>query len=174
VYGIVSGWCVLENLTCPICGKETDCFHLEFEKKICYFDCHRCFLPPDHTFRLQSNAFIKDIIVEKGHSRHRTGQEIIEDLNNLKISDGREEFEEYGKEHNWTHKCGIWELPYSKALILIHNIGIMHQERNVAENIVMMCMNFPKKSKDNKQARKDLAMIYHRPSLHLSAHSTKP
>jgi hypothetical protein len=112
--------------------------------------------------------------VEKGPSRRRTGQEIIEKLNNLKISDGGEEFEGYGKEHNWTHKCGLWELPYSMTLILIHNIDIMHQERNVAESIVMMCMNFPDKSKDNKQGRKDLAMICHRPPLHLSAHGTKP
>jgi hypothetical protein len=56
--------------------------------------------PPDHTFRLQSNAFRKNTIVEKGPPRRRTGQEIIEELNNLKISDGGEEFEGYGKEHN--------------------------------------------------------------------------
>jgi hypothetical protein len=112
--------------------------------------------------------------VEKGPPRCRTGQEIIEELNNLKISDGREEFEGYGKEHNWTQKCGLWELPYSKALILIHNIDVMHQEHNIAESIVMTCMNFLKKSKDNKQARKDLAMICHQPSLHLSARGTKP
>jgi hypothetical protein len=101
-------------------------------------------------------------------------KQIIEELNNLKISYGGEEFEGYGKEYNWTHKCGLWELPYSKALILIHNIDVMHQEHNVAESIVMTCMNFSEKSKDNKQARKDLAMICHQPSLHLSAHGTKP
>jgi hypothetical protein len=88
------------NLTCPICGKDTDCFRLDFEKKICYFDCHRCFLPPYHTFRLQRNAFRKDIIVEKGPPRCQTGQEIIEELINLKISDVGKKFEGYGKEHN--------------------------------------------------------------------------
>jgi hypothetical protein len=109
-----------------------------------------------------------DTIVEKGPPRRRTSQEIIEGVNNLKISDGREEFEGYGKEHNWTHKCGLWELPYSKALIL------MHQEHNVAKSIVMTCMNFPEKSKDNKKMRKDLAMICHRPSPELSECGTKP
>jgi hypothetical protein len=99
-YGIFSGWCIHENLTCPICGKDTDCFHLDFGKKICYFDCHRCFFPPEHTFILQRNTFRKDTIVEKRHLRRRTGQEIIEKLNNLKISDCGEEFEGYGKEHN--------------------------------------------------------------------------
>jgi hypothetical protein len=38
--------------------------------------------------------------VEKGPLRRRTGQKIIEELNNLKISDGGEEFGGYGKEHN--------------------------------------------------------------------------
>jgi hypothetical protein len=68
-YGIFSVWCVHGNLICPICDKDTDCFHLDFGKKICYFDCHRCFLPPDHTFRLQRNVFRTDTIVEKGPSR---------------------------------------------------------------------------------------------------------
>jgi hypothetical protein len=173
-HGIFFGWCVHGNLTCPICTKDTDCFRLEFGKKIYYFDCHRCFLPPDHTFRLWRNAFRKDTIVEKGPPRHQTGQEIFEELNNLKISDGGKEFEGYGEEHNWTHKCGLWELPYLKALILMHNIDFMHLERNVAESIVMTCMNFLEKSKDNKQARKDLAMICHRPSHELSTRGTKP
>jgi hypothetical protein len=69
-YGIFSGWCIHGNLTCPICGKHTDCFRLDFGKKICCFDCHICFLPPDHTFRLLRNAFRKDTIMEKGPSRH--------------------------------------------------------------------------------------------------------
>jgi hypothetical protein len=30
VYGIFTGWCVHGKLTCPICGKDTDYFRLEF------------------------------------------------------------------------------------------------------------------------------------------------
>jgi hypothetical protein len=82
--------------------------------------------------------------------------------------------EGYGKEHNWTDKCGSWELPYWKALILMHNIDAMHQERNVAESILMTWMIFLEKSKDNKKVRKDLAMICHQPSLELSECGTKP
>jgi hypothetical protein len=67
-YGIFSRWCVHRYLTCPICDKDTDCFHLDFGKKISYFYYHRCILPLDHTIRLQRNAFRKDIIVEKGTS----------------------------------------------------------------------------------------------------------
>jgi hypothetical protein len=76
--------------------------------------------------------------------------------------------------HNWTDKCGLWELPYSKALILMHIIDVLHQECNDAESMVMTCMNFLKKSKDNKQAKNVLAMICHRPSLELTARGTKP
>jgi hypothetical protein len=35
-------------------------------------------------------------------------------------------FEGYRETHNWTHKCAIWELSYMSALILIHNIDVMH------------------------------------------------
>jgi hypothetical protein len=29
-------------------------------------------------------------------------------------------------ENNLTHKCGLWDLHYVKALILMHNIVVMH------------------------------------------------
>jgi hypothetical protein len=36
-------------------------------------------------------------------------------------------FKGYEELHNWTHICGLWELPPDvKVLILIHNIGAMH------------------------------------------------
>jgi hypothetical protein len=50
-------------LTCSICLKNTTCFRLKFAGKISYFDCHRCFLPLDHPFRLDRNTFKKDNIV---------------------------------------------------------------------------------------------------------------
>jgi hypothetical protein len=50
-YGIFYGWGVHGRLTCPYCGKDTDCFHLRVGGKICYFDFHRCFLPLNHPFR---------------------------------------------------------------------------------------------------------------------------
>ena len=75
------------------------------------------------------------------------------------------EFEGYGQDHNWTHISFLWELPYAKVLILPHNIDLMHQERNVAESIISMCLNIKGKTKDNINARKDLANLCDRPSL---------
>jgi hypothetical protein len=56
-YGIFVGWSVHEELTCPICCSDTDCFHLTHEGKINYFDCHRQWLPHKHNFRQEQNAF---------------------------------------------------------------------------------------------------------------------
>jgi hypothetical protein len=41
----------------------------------------------------------------------------------------------------------------------------MHQERNIAENIISMCFDVINFSKDNINARKDLATLCNRPSL---------
>jgi hypothetical protein len=67
--------------------------------------------------------------------------------------------------HNWTHKSYLWELPYAKALMLPHNIDLMHQERNIAESIISMYFDVTGFSKDNVNARKDLATLCNRPSL---------
>jgi len=126
-YGIFARWSVNGNLTCPICGKDTDCFRLVFGGKICYFDCHRCFLPLDHIFREQSNAFRKDTIVTKGPPKRLIGEEIADMLSKLVPNKDGSGFDGLGVEHNWTHICGLWELPYAKALLLMHNIDVMHQ-----------------------------------------------
>jgi hypothetical protein len=56
-YNIFSGWSCNGLLTCPICMKETSYFRLKFVGKNGYVDCHRCFLPLDHKFRLDSDTF---------------------------------------------------------------------------------------------------------------------
>jgi hypothetical protein len=76
-------------------------------------------------------------------------------------------FEGYGEDHNWTHICGIWVLPYATAILLPHNIDVMHQERNVAESIISMCFDIKDRTKDNIKARKDLAEICDRPALEI-------
>jgi hypothetical protein len=85
-----------------------------------------------------------------------------------------DQFVGYGKKYNWTHKCGLWELPYVKALILMHNLDIMYQERNVGENILSTCMGFMDKTKDNHKARRDLAHICNRSTLELDERGGKP
>jgi hypothetical protein len=47
----------------------------------------------------------------------------------------------------------------------MHSIDVMHQEHNVAESIVSMCMDIMGKTKDNFKARRDIAHVYNHPSL---------
>jgi hypothetical protein len=74
-------------------------------------------------------------------------------------------FEGYGVNHNWTHKSCLWEIPYAKALILHHNIDLMHQERNIAESKMNMCLDVSSFTKDNVNVRKDLADLCDRPNM---------
>jgi hypothetical protein len=89
-------------------------------------------------------------------------------LNDLKESEN-DEFEGYGENHSWTPKSCLWKLPYAKVLILSHNNNLMHQERNVTESIISMCLNFTGFMKDNINARKDLADLCDHPSLETRA-----
>jgi hypothetical protein len=82
-------------------------------------------------------------------------------------------FEGYEEAHNWTHKCALWELSYMPSFILMHNIYVMHQERNMGESIISTCMGFPGKTKDNMNARQDLAKLCNRPSLELKVSGGK-
>jgi hypothetical protein len=60
------------------------------------------------------------------------------------------------------------------TLILMHNIDVMHEERNMGECMISTCMGFPGKSKDNRKARQDLAELCNCPSLELKVNGGKP
>jgi hypothetical protein len=94
-------------------------------------------------------------------------------LNNLVLKKNRDEFVGYGKEYNWTYKCALWEFSYAKALILMHNIDVMHQEHNVGQSILSTCMSFADKTKDDQKARKDVAQLCNRPTLELKSSGGK-
>jgi hypothetical protein len=66
--------------------KQTLRIRLKFGGKISYFDCHRCFLPLDHEFRLNSDTFKKDNIILEGPPECLSGAEIAEMLDNLVLN----------------------------------------------------------------------------------------
>jgi hypothetical protein len=68
----------------------------------------------------------------------------------------------------------LWELPYVKALILMHNLDAMHQKHNIGESILITCMSFVDKTKDNHKVRRGLAQIYNRSTLELNERCGKP
>ncbi|WVZ93118.1 hypothetical protein U9M48_039124 [Paspalum notatum var. saurae] len=117
--------------------------------------------------RLQQSttAFRKGVKVTKLPSKRKTAKEIMVWHRRLKVDPSTKSFYGYGELHNWTHISLLWELPYAEALMLPHNIDLMHQEHNVVESIVSMCFDMTDKSKDNIKARKDLALLCDRPNL---------
>jgi hypothetical protein len=51
-YDIFAGWSIHGRLTYSICRFDTVCFGLTTGEKTSYFNCHRCWLPLKHPFRM--------------------------------------------------------------------------------------------------------------------------
>jgi hypothetical protein len=113
---------------------------------------------------LTKSHFWKTRALEKGPPKWKLGADIVKMLSELKLSQNGW-LKGYDEKHNWTHKSCLWEHPYAKALILPHNINLMHQETNIVKSIISMCFDITGFSKDNVNARKDLAALCNHPSL---------
>jgi hypothetical protein len=50
-YGKFVGWCVHSWLNYTICMNDSNAFRLEHDKKVTFFNCHRRFLPLNHSFK---------------------------------------------------------------------------------------------------------------------------
>jgi hypothetical protein len=122
---------------------------------------------------MQNDNFRKDTVPKKGPPKRLSGTENIENLSKQVLNREGNEYEGYGEEHNWTHICALWELPYAHILILMHNIDVMHQERNVTESIVSTCLDIMGKTKYNFKAQRDIADICNRPLLELNERGGK-
>jgi hypothetical protein len=153
------GWCVHGRLNCPMCMDDSDAFRLHHGRKVSFFDCHRRFLPLSNEFRGEKESFQKRKSVRKGPPKQKLRTDIVKMLDELKEPQNSG-FKGYDKKHNWTHKSCLWKLPYANALILPHNIYLMHQEHNIAKSIISMCFDVTGFLKDNANARKDLAALY--------------
>jgi hypothetical protein len=172
---VFASWSVHGELTCLICGSDTDCFRLTHQGKINYFDCHKRWLPQKHKLRQEQNTFQNDTIITKGPLKHLSSTQIVDMLDKLMPNPERSGyFEGYGEMHNWTHKCALWELPYMPVLLLMHNIDVMHQEHSMGESIISTWMGFPSKTKDNRKAQQDLTELCNHPSLELKVTGGKP
>jgi hypothetical protein len=110
-------------------------------------------------------SFRRGIKVKEGPPKRLMSEDIMIQHRALQRATEGHEFEGYGQDHNLTHISFLWEHSYAKVLILPHNIDSMHQVRNVVESIISMCLNIKGKTKDNINARKDLANLCDRPSL---------
>jgi hypothetical protein len=174
-YGMLSGWGTQGKLACPHCMKHTKAFTLKAGGKNSWFDCHRRFLPANHSFRRSKRRFTKNSDEKDGPPCISTGQDVWDVIRSYpKVTEiGWEmklkEFKGYGVDHNWKKRSIFWDLPYWKDNLLRHNLDVMHIEKNFFDNILNTVMNVKGKTKDNEKARKDLSQYCCRRDLEMQA-----
>ena len=181
-YGMLSGWSTHGKLACPYCLDSTKSFVLKHGGKCCWFDCHRRFLPMDHSFRRQRDAFLKNKIeIEKADYERLSGLHIRAMVQNLpditQLPNSTRQLPGFGKDHNWVKRSIFWELPYWSSLLIRHNLDVMHVEKNVFDNVFNTIMDVKGKSKDNVNARLDMKLLCKRPELellHRNGRTVKP
>ncbi|KAL0300232.1 UNVERIFIED_CONTAM: hypothetical protein Scaly_3054400 [Sesamum calycinum] len=64
-YGMDFGCSNIGVIGYPVCMKDTRAFYLQNGRKPYYFDCHRQFLPLDHPYPRNKNAFTKNQVERK-------------------------------------------------------------------------------------------------------------
>lgn len=169
-YGMLSGWGTQGKLACPHCMEDTKAFTLKYGGKNSWFDCHRRFLPEDHSFRRSKRRFTKNRTEKDGRPYSFTGQDVLEMVSAFpKVTeiDWEKRFDGYGVVHNWTKRSIFWDLPYWKDNLLRHNLDVMHIEKNFFDNIFKTVMNIKGHTKDNEKARKDLSLLCCRGDLEM-------
>lgn len=167
--GMISGHSTHGKFACPMCLGTVSAFWLVNGNKYCWFDCHRQFLPMDHSFRKSLKAFRKRTQVCSPAPNRLSGEQIHQQVKALVPNKGKgsNAFEGFGKTHNWTHISGLWQLPYYEKLLIRHNIDVMHNEKNKGEAVMVTCMDMSDRTKDNVKERLDLASICDRPLYHM-------
>jgi hypothetical protein len=61
---------------------------------------------------MQNDSFRKDTIIKKGQQKGLSESETAKNLSKLVLNREGNVYEGYGEEHNWTHICALWGLPY--------------------------------------------------------------
>ena len=175
-YAMLSGWSTAGRLACPYCMDETRAFSLPHGKKISWFDCHRYFLHVNHPFRGDKKNFLANRVETRQPPTIWSSEDIYELVKDYpKIYETGEQTEIEGKSvvHNWCKQTIFWELPYWKHLLLRHNIDVMHNEKNVFDNVFNTILNVKGKTKDDLKSRRDIEELCKRPELHMKPNDSK-
>ena len=148
------GWMTVGRLACPYCMEKTKSFRLKYGKKHSWFDCHRQFLPHEHSFRKNKIAFYKNRVEESDPPPLLNGEQLWDRVSKLpKTTDHCGKAAMYGVEHNWTKQSIFWELPYWSKLLIRNNLDVIHIEKNVCEQIIHIVMDVKGKTTDDVNVR---------------------
>ena len=100
--------------------------------------------------------------------KHYRGQEIYEDVQKISTVAGKRKRDTPTSDAQtqiWKKNSILWELPYWKDLDVHHCIDVMHIEKNVCDALLGTLLNMKGRSKDHRNARKDLQERGLRPEL---------
>jgi len=137
-YGMLFGWSTHGKFACPYCMGDIKSFTLKSGGKPCWFDCHRQFLPINHSFHRDQCSYKKSVVeksvVEKSlPPQEFSGMDVINQVNQLQkvtfgLKSSKQKQPDFGKTHNWVKKSIFWELPYWSTNMVRHNLDVMHVE----------------------------------------------
>lgn len=162
---MLSGWSTRGKYACPCCCYDTKSLWLYNSGKYSYMG-HRRWLPCNHKFRKESEAF--DGTKEPREAPPRTsGSDLL-----AYALDAASSIAESGKALKKTSI--FFQLPYWEHNLLRHNIDIMHTEKNVFDNCFGTILEQAGKNKDNYKSRLDLVALGIRRALHPKACKKKP
>ncbi|KAK9286695.1 hypothetical protein L1049_015098 [Liquidambar formosana] len=150
------------KLACPICSLNTCLEWLKWSHKFTYM-CHRQFLAPTHPFQKKKSWFDGNH-ENRGKPRPLTGSEVLRAVKDIENNWGKKIkpiVNVLGKKIKKRKKRKT-----GKALLLRHNLDVMHIEKNVCENIIGTLLHLKKKSKDGLNSRRDLEKMSIRHELH--------
>jgi len=148
---------------------QSKAFRLKIGGKVSWFDSYRQFLPMNHSFRRNKDAFYKNRIEKSQPPHFLIWNELWEQICFFpKITEvGPYICDGHGESHNWTKQSIFWELPYWKTNLIRHNLDVMHVEKNAFDNVFNIVMDIKDKTKDNVKARMDLNEYYKHRELEL-------
>ena len=171
-YVMLSGWSTTGKNACSYITDDSKSFYLINSRKVCWFDCHRRFLPKNHLF-MQDRRNFMNRVKESGHApRVCTGYELLEDLDKYGMKRVYEEgAQEYNDTHcpytgGWKKRSIFWDLSYWKTNSIRYFLDVMHIEKYYLNNILNTIMCVGKATKDHLALRQDMCDLSIRNELH--------
>ncbi|XP_021754565.1 uncharacterized protein LOC110719895 [Chenopodium quinoa] len=156
-YVMLSGWSTKGYLACPECHYETDSEWLPCSGKNVYRE-NRKFLDPSHPWRHDKRNF-DGKLKERSQPIPLNGiyiENMLSDFSNAFGKKQKKPRRDVDDPNPW-RKIPIFfdELPYWKHCSNIHNLDVMHIEKNVFATL----LDISWKTKDNLSGRRDLVEL---------------
>lgn len=125
-YGMLSGWMTTGTLGYPKCMEQTKAFTIKNYGAVCYFDCHRQFLPLDHPYRRNKKAFKKRVVETSPAPPHISSLEIWNRVAHFPLchelpqekeheQEQEKDIPGFGCTHNWKKHSIFWRFLYWKT-----------------------------------------------------------